>query len=296
MNNLTKNIVLFPFNVLYRISPKACLKMLFRIKQGYKLDLKNPTTYNEKLQWIKLYDKNPLMPICCDKYAVRSYVENKGCREILNELYWEGFDPEDIPFDELPEKFVVKVTHGSTFNIICTDKDALDRKQVVEKCKKWLKAKFLPCYGEWFYGVEKPRVIVEKYLDDHTGRLRDYKVYCFNGQPKYIGVDTGNATGEHFKDIYDVNWHMLKGYEMAYPNSGVAIEKPKVLNELLNYAHILSEDFLHARIDFYIVEDHIIFGEITFTNSAGFGRVKPKKFALAMGNSIKLPRKQRECL
>ena len=199
---------------------------------------------------------------------------------------------EDIPFDELPEKFVVKVTHGSTFNIICTDKDALDRKQVVEKCKKWLKAKFLPCYGEWFYGVEKPRVIVEKYLDDHTGRLRDYKVYCFNGQPKYIGVDTGNATGEHFKDIYDVNWHMLKGYEMAYPNSGVAIEKPKVLNELLNYAHILSEDFLHARIDFYIVEDHIIFGEITFTNSAGFGRVKPKKFALAMGNSIKLPRKQ----
>lgn len=292
MNNLTKNIVLFPFNVLYRVSPKACLKILFRIKQGYKLDLKNPTTYNEKLQWIKLYDKNPLMPICCDKYAVRSYVENKGCREILNELYWEGFDPEDIPFDELPEKFVVKVTHGSTFNIICTDKDALDRKQVVEKCKKWLKAKFLPCYGEWFYGVEKPRVIVEKYLDDHTGRLRDYKVYCFNGQPKYIGVDTGNATGEHFKDIYDVNWHMLKGYEMAYPNSGVAIEKPKVLNELLNYAHILSEDFLHARIDFYIVEDHIIFGEITFTNSAGFGRVKPKKFALAMGNSIKLPRKQ----
>lgn len=292
MNNLTKNIVLFPFNVLYRVSPKACLKILFRIKQGYKLDLKNPTTYNEKLQWIKLYDKNPLMPICCDKYAVRSYVESKGCSEILNELYWEGFDPEDIPFDELPEKFVVKVTHGSTFNIICTDKDALDRKQVVEKCKKWLKAKFLPCYGEWFYGVEKPRVIVEKYLDDHTGRLRDYKVYCFNGQPKYIGVDTGNATGEHFKDIYDVNWHMLKGYEMAYPNSGVAIEKPKVLNELLNYAHILSEDFLHARIDFYIVEDHIIFGEITFTNSAGFGRVKPKKFALAMGNSIKLPRKQ----
>lgn len=291
MNNLAKNIILFPFNRLYRISPKACLKILFRIKQGYKLDLKNPTTYNEKLQWIKLYDKNPLMPICCDKYAVRSYVESKGCGEILNELYWEGFDPEDIPFGELPEKFVVKVTHGSTFNIICTDKDTLDRNQVVEKCKKWLKAKFLPCYGEWFYGVEKPRVIVEKYLDDHTGRLRDYKVYCFNGLPKYIGVDTGNANGDHFKDIYDVNWHILKGYEMAYPNSGKAIEKPKVLNELLKYAHILSEDFLHARIDFYIVEDHIIFGEITFTNSAGFGRVEPKEFALDMGNSIKLPRK-----
>ena len=99
--------------------------MLFRLKLGYKLDLENPKTYNEKLQWIKLYDKNPLMPKCCDKYTVREYVEQKGCGEILNNLIWEGFNPEDIPFDKLPKKCVIKVTHGSTFNIICTSYDSI---------------------------------------------------------------------------------------------------------------------------------------------------------------------------
>ena len=104
----------------------------------------------------------------------------------------------------MPKKCVIKVTHGSTFNIICTDTSKLDREEVIKKCNKWLKAKFLEAYGEWFYGVEKPRVIVEKYLDDSTGRLRDYKVYCFNGVPRYIGVDSGDEKkGTHYKDIYD---------------------------------------------------------------------------------------------
>ena len=156
MDNIKKNIILTPFNILYKISPKLDLKILFRLKLGYKLNLKNPRTYNEKLQWIKLYDKNPLMPKCCDKYAVREYIEEKGYGSILNNLIWEGFNPEDIPFDDLPDKFVLKVTHGSTFNIICQDKSKLDREDVIKNCKKWLKAKFLPCYGEWFYGIEKP--------------------------------------------------------------------------------------------------------------------------------------------
>ena len=225
------------------------LELLFLLKTGYKLNLDNPKTYNEKLQWIKLYDRNPLMAKCCDKYAVREYVEEKGCGETLNELLWQGFSPEDIPFDELPNQFVIKVTHGSTFNIICKDKSKLDRKDAVEKCRKWLKAKFLPAYGEWFYGVEKPRIIVEKYLADGTERLRDYKVYCFNGTPRYIGVDSGDEQGEHYKDIYDTDWNIQPGYEMAYPCSGKAILKPEVLNELLEYAAVLSADFLHARTD-----------------------------------------------
>ena len=268
------------------------LKLLFRLKCGYKLNLKNPKTYNEKIQWIKLHDLNPLMPKCCDKYAVREYVESKGCGEILNTLIWEGFNPADIPFDELPDKFVIKVTHGSTFNIICTDKSKLNREEVIRKCNKWLKAKFLEAYGEWFYGIERPRVIVEKFLDDGTGRLRDYKIYCFNGIPRYIGVDSGDdSKGTHFKDIYDTDWNLIKGYEMAYPNSGVALEKPEALVDLLKYARILSEDFLHARTDFYIVDGKVVFGEITFSNSAGFGRVAPEEFALKMGAYLKLPLK-----
>ena len=289
MDNLLKNTLLTPFNILYKINPQIELKVLFWLKCGYKLDLNNPKTYNEKLQWIKLNDKNPLMTICCDKYAVREYVEDKKCGEILNDLLWEGENPEQIPFDDLPERFVIKVTHGSTFNIICKDKRKLDRRNVIKKCNKWLKTKFLPCYGEWFYGKVKPRVIVEKYLDDYTGRLRDYKVYCFNGEPKFIGVDSGDEKGNHYKDIYDTKWNILKGYEMAYPNSGVSVKKPDHLDVLLKYARILSEDFLHARVDFYIVENRIIFGEITFTNSAGFGRIEPKEFSLKMGDYLKLP-------
>ena len=292
MDNLLKSVILTPFNILYKVNKELELKLLFRLKCGYKLNLKNPKTYNEKIQWIKLHDLNPLMPKCCDKYAVREYVESKGCGEILNTLIWEGFNPADIPFDELPDKFVIKVTHGSTFNIICTDKSKLNREEVIRKCNKWLKAKFLEAYGEWFYGIERPRVIVEKFLDYGTGRLRDYKIYCFNGIPRYIGVDSGDdSKGTHFKDIYDTDWNLIKGYEMAYPNSGVALEKPEALVDLLKYARILSEDFLHARTDFYIVDGKVVFGEITFSNSAGFGRVAPEEFALKMGAYLKLPLK-----
>ncbi len=287
MDNIAKSILLTPFNLLYKCNPKLSLKLLFRLKCGYRLNLEDPKTYNEKLQWIKLYDKNPLMPKCCDKYTVREYVKEKGCPEILNDLLWEGFDPAEIPFDALPEKFVIKVTHGSSFNIICTDKSRLNREETVAKCRKWLQAKFLEAYGEWFYGVERPRVIVEKYLDDGTGRLRDYKIYCFGGVPRYIGVDSGDGS-HHYKDIYDAQWNLLPGYEMAYPNSGIALEKPAQLEELLRYAAILSEDFHHARVDFYLVEGKVVFGEITFTNSAGFGRVAPERFALEMGEYIKL--------
>src|SRR5690625_1319266 len=108
MNNLTKNIILTPMNLLYKTSPKTCLKVLFRLKTGYKLNLENPVTYNEKLQWIKLFDRDPLMTKCCDKFTVREYVKSQGCGEILNDLIWEGFDPDKIPFDDLPNQFVIK--------------------------------------------------------------------------------------------------------------------------------------------------------------------------------------------
>ena len=283
MNNLVKNIILFPFNLLYKISPETDLKVLFKLKQGYTLNLKDPKTYNEKLQWIKLYDKNPLMPKCCDKYAVREYVESCGCKEILNTLIWEGFNPEDIPFDDLPPKCVIKVTHGSTFNIICTDTSSLDREKTIELCKKGLKAKFLPCYGEWFYGIERPRVIVEKYIESADDKqLRDYKVFCFNGVARLIRIDTDRFT-EHRDTIYDRDWNMLKGAHMGHGFGNKEIEKPSCLDDLLKYAETLSKPFKHARVDFYIVGSEIIFGEITFTNGAGFDRFTPRDLDLQMG-------------
>ncbi len=288
MNTLTKNIILFPFNVLYKISPELELKLMFYLKQKYSLNLKNPRTYNEKLQWIKLYDKNPLMPRCCDKYTVREYVESKGCGDILNTLYWEGFDPKDIPYDSLPEKFVIKVTHGSTFNILVTDKSKLDREKTEKLLNKWLKAKFIACYGEWFYGKVKPRIIVEKFLEDsNTDDLLDYKVFCFNGKAKLFDIHSGRFS-EHRRNVYDINWKFLENVHFKYKHDNV-IEKPAVFDELVKYAEILSEDFNHARVDFFVVNGKIYFGEITFTNGAGFDHITPHEFDEEMGDMLTLP-------
>ena len=296
LNAMTKGALLAPFNILYRISPEANAKLLFRLKTGKKLDLERPETYNEKLQWIKLYDRNPLMVKCADKYTVREYVESKGLGGILNELYFESFDPGEIPFDELPDGFVIKVTHGSSFNIICRDKALLDRDKTVNQLRRWLKAKYLPCYGEWFYGKTRPRVIVEKLLTNQSGtdELDDYKVYCFNGVPRFISVDMGRHGDKHIKNIYDTQWDLKRGWEMAYPSNGVSAPPPECLGRLLECAKALSEDFLHARVDFYVVDGKPVFGEITFCNSAGFGRVHPKEFALEMGRYLKLPFEEQE--
>lgn len=290
MDNLVKNVVLTPFNLLYKVSPEWDLRLLFRIKQGYSLSLKDPKTFNEKLQWIKLNDRNPLMPKCCDKYTVRRFVEERGCGEILNRLIWQGFDPEQIPFDNLPEKYVIKVTHGSTFNIIQDGSKKITKDEVVKKCNKWMKSKFLACYGEWFYGVEKPRVIVEDFIESKDDeQLRDYKVFCFNGIPRVIRVDTDRFT-EHKMDFYDADWNRIEGAGMGYPVSGRQFSKPVCLNRLLKYAAKLSSPFHHARVDFYIVEEKIYFGEITFTNGAGFDRFSSYDFDLMMGNWLDIAR------
>ncbi|OUP26452.1 ATP-grasp fold amidoligase family protein [Faecalibacterium sp. An192] len=288
MNNLLKNVILLPFNLLYKISPEWDLKILFFLKQHYALDLKNPKTYNEKLQWIKLYEKNPLMTKCCDKYAVREYVKQQGCEDILNHLIWQGFNPEEIPFSELPKKYVIKVTHGSTFNIIQNGELQITQNEIISRCRKWLKAKFLPCYGEWFYGVERPRVIVEDFIEsaDDT-QLRDYKVFCFNGHPKMIRVDTDRFTN-HKMDFFDCKWNRINNAGMGYEISGRAIEKPICINQVLDYAAKLSAPFKHARVDFYIVKDKIYFGEITFTNGAGFDRFASYDFDIMVGNWLNL--------
>lgn len=259
---------------------------MFKIKQGYSLNLKDPKTFNEKLQWIKLYDKNEWMPKCCDKYAVREYVTKMGCGDLLNTLYWDGNNPDDIPYDKLPDKFVIKVTHGSTFNIIVTDKNRLDKEDIKKKLNKWLEAKFIPCYGEWFYGKVFPRIIIEQYLEDgHGTDLYDYKVFCFNGKAKLVDVHCGRF-GTHKRNIYDLNWK-LQDVKFKYDNFE-GVEKPKIFDELIEKAELLASNFHHARVDFFIVNDQLYFGEITFTNGAGFDRIKPYSFDKQMGEWLKL--------
>ncbi len=287
MKTDTKNVLLAPFNLLYKISPELELKLLFRIKQGYRLNLKNPKTYNEKIQWIKLYDKNPLMPKCVDKYMVREYIEKIGCGNILNDIIWYGFDPDEIPFEELPNKFVIKVTHGSTFNIICTDKTRLDIDGSKKKIRKWLKEKFIPCYGEWFYGVEKPRIIVEKFIESKED-LKDFKVFCFDGVPKIIGVYSNRFNGTLCQELYDTEWNLINEHTGNYRLPKELTQKPENLSQIIELAGRISNGFRHVRVDFFNPENNLIFGEMTFTGSAGFGKYSSRMFAEKMGQYLKI--------
>ena len=289
MNNLVKNVILTPLNILYQYSPKNAIQIMFYLKTGQRLNLKNPSLFNEKLQWIKLYDKNELMPICVDKYEVRQYIKDCGCEEILNHLLWEGFQAEEIPFEKLPERFVIKVTHGQGFNIICKDKKDLNIPKTIKKLKRWLHAKYLPCYGEWFYGKVKPRIIIEDFLvNGQEDTPNDYKVFCFHGNPKIIDVHVDRYTN-HRRNIYDLEWNRIENVILKYPNDrNLSVEKPKVLEQLLTYARKLSEQFMHVRVDFYIIDSKIYFGELTFTNGAGFDSISPKEFDEIMGSWIDL--------
>lgn len=288
MDYRLKKTLLKPFDLLYKINPELELKLLFRLKTGEKLDLENPKTYNEKLQWIKLYYKEKLIPKLVDKYSVREFVARRGLENILNEIYWYGFNPSEIPYEELPEKFVIKATHGSGFNLICNDKRQINPKKINSILEKWLNTDFIPAYGEWFYGIEKPRIIIEKYLEDVNGNIpEDYKIFCFDGEPKYIIVDTDRYSN-HKRNIYDLEWNFYNDYTMGFPNDK-PIQKPEQLDLMLEYARILSKGFPHVRVDLYALDSQIYFGEMTFTNGSGFDRIKPDKFDIELGNLIKLP-------
>ncbi|MGH4140380.1 ATP-grasp fold amidoligase family protein [Clostridium sp.] len=297
MNKTFKNLLLIPMNILYIMSPKTELKLMFYLKHGYKLNLDNPKTYNEKLNWIKLYYHNELMPVCADKYAVRQYVNDCGCGDILNDLLWEGFDASEIPFDDLPKQFVIKVTHGSGNNIICKNKDELNKEKTRKQLNKWLKNKYLPCYGEWFYGVVKPRIIIETFLCENNLNIpEDYKMFYFNNKEGAEGVGVTAIYSDKFinqnSTLYDAEWNILSDvFFDNLPNNNL-FEKPELYEKMIDYAKILSFPFPHVRVDFYVIREKIYFGELTFINGAGFDKITPHSFDEIMGNWIKLPNKQ----
>jgi hypothetical protein len=294
MNDALKNKLLMPMNLLYKLDPETELKILFFLKKRYKLNLSNPVTYSEKLNWIKLYDKNELIPLCADKYTVRRYVEDCGYKEILTDLFWEGFDANEIPFDKLPQQFVIKVTHGSGFNIICRNKDNLNIKHTIKQLNKWLKQKYLLCYGEWFYGKVRPRIIIEKFLSEDGDTVPDdYKLYYFNNINGSRGVGfTGLHTDRfthHKMTLYDADWNKMTGVTWGYPFEQSYQPKPKHYDEMVEIAKNLAKPFPHARIDFYVIRDKLYLGEITFTCSSGYARIKPYDFDAKLGSWIKLP-------
>lgn len=295
MNTQLKNLILTPFNILYRINPVLSTRLLYRLKLRRPLNLKQPQTYLEKLNWLKLYDRNPLLPVCADKYRARSYIEERGLGQYLPKLLWHGGDPEAIPFDRLPDQFVLKVSTGCGYNIICRDKASLDIEQAKAKLRRWMKGDYLPCYGEWMYAQSQPEIIVEEFLSDGEHPVPvDYKFFCFNGLEGSVGcitVDTGRYV-HHKRNTYDRNWNFLPEVLFRYDQEiDEPIPKPACFEEMCAAAAKLAQPFVHVRVDFYVIGSRFYIGEMTFFNGAGFGLVRPESFNQKLGSWMRLPEK-----
>ena len=262
------------------LSDENFLKIIFYHRMGKKLNLVQPRTYSEKLQWLKLYDRNPLYSKLVDKYEVKEYVGNIiGEHYIIKTLgVWDSFD--DIDFSVLPSKFVLKCTHDSGGLFICKDKKNMNIKQARKKINKCLHNDYYMKSREWPYKNVKPRIIAEEYMEDScTKELRDYKFFCFSGEVKALFIATGrqNKNEETAFDFFDSNYNHLD-FTNGHPNAKVMPKKPKCFEEMKILATKLSKGIPHVRVDFYEVDGQVYFGEMTFFHWSGMTPFKPEKW------------------
>lgn len=264
---------------LYNISPKLLLRVRFLSYYKYykkSLSFSNPITLDEKIQWMKLnyYKDNPLISQCADKYTVREYVKKMGCEDILIELYGVYDNAKEIPWGDLPEKFVIKWNCGCGQNLICTDKSKLDIEQTIEKLDKWKKdARIMYKYGaEMQYKPIIPKLIVEKFIETQDGLAPiDYKLYCFHGEPYCLLTCTNRESGRPKFYFVDKDWKLMRLNKAGKEASeGFIPIKPEGYERLFDYARKLSKPFPFVRADFYLEQGKIIFGELTFTPCNGF--------------------------
>ena len=267
------------------------LRIMYRLAMGKKLNLGNPLTYNEKLQWLKLYDRNPAYTMMVDKYRVREYIAGKIGEDHLIPLLGVWERAEDIDFDHLPDQFVLKCNHDSGSVIVCKDKSKLDRRAVVDKLRRALiPSRYYWIGREWPYKDVPPRVIAEKYMIDDSGvELKDYKFLCFNGKHRctLTGTERFNKDGVKIT-FFDLDWNKLP-FEQHDPASKEDIPKPVNYEEMRKFAEILSQDIPYARIDFYEVSEKTYFGEITFYPGSGILEFTPESWDRTLGDWIQLP-------
>lgn len=268
---------------------KEYLEKKFYVTMGYPLDLNNPQTFNEKLQWLKLYDRKPEYTMMVDKYKVREYIKEKLGEEYLIPLLGVWDKAEDIDFDKLPNQFVLKCNHNSGLGMyICKDKSKLTQKEIKvirKNLTKGLQQDYYLTGREWPYKNVSRKIIAEKYMEDETGQLRDYKFYCFNGEPKIIMINSDREIGKTKADYFDMhfNWIDLKwGYEHAL----VKPSKPINFKKMKELAVVLSKNIPELRVDFYEVNNKIYFGELTFFDGSGFDKIEPKEWDKKIGDWI----------
>lgn len=258
---------------------------------GRRLSLEAPKTFNEKLQWLKLYDRKPEYTVMVDKYKARDYISEKiGAGYLIPMLgVWNA--PDEIDFDTLPDKFVLKCNHNSGLGMcICKDKSALNIKNVKKRLKRGLKQDYYLTGREWPYKDVPRKIIAEQFMKSDEGGLTDYKVHCFNGEPKLILVckDRFAASGLT-EDFFSAEWEHLDIRRPSHPNASAAIAKPDELPEMLELAKKLSENIPFLRVDFYIIEHKVYFSELTFFPASGFERFVPDEWDDILGSWLKLP-------
>lgn len=258
------------------ISPLyATKKAYFRVFER-KLDLSNPCTINEKLQYLKFNDyyNNELVSTCADKYRVREYLRSKGLEKLLPNLYGVYYNVKDIDWNKLPNQFVIKCNHGCGYNIICSDKKTLDIVDAKKKLKKWMRENYWKKFGEVHYRLIHKAIIAEEFLGYD---ILTYKFYCFNGKPKILYVSSNGENGE--KDKYVTYYHTdftIAPYKLhCHETNENGICKPKNYDMMLQYAEILSEDFPFVRVDLYDIEGKIYLSELTFFPTGGFMELEP---------------------
>lgn len=269
------------------IPDKYFIQLKFRRLMGYWPNLKNPTTFNEKLQWLKLNDRKPEYTMMVDKLAVREYIKDKiGEQYLIPQLgSWER--AEDINFDLLPEQFVLKCNHDSGSVIICRNKKDFDKERACKKLNQRLKESGYDYGREWPCKNVKPCIIAERYMVDESNTgLTDYKFFCFNGEPMYMFVATDRFIKTKF-DFFDMDFNHLDIIN-GYPNAKNVISKPKSFETMKILAKALSEGIPHVRVDFYDIKGIVYFGELTFYHHSGFVPFSPDHWDSDLGSKIQL--------
>lgn len=279
-------------SMLRFVPDKLMIKFEYKIKMGKKLDLKNPKTYTEKLQWYKLYYRNPLMTKCADKHLVREYLAERGYGDLSCKEYGVYDRVEDINFDELPNQFVIKTTNASGTNIICKDKNQFNSDEAIVKIKEWLKRDFYGLGREWAYKDIVPKILIEEYLEDSENKydgINDYKFLCFGGKVHYVVFDADRYV-EHKRSIYDADWNYVDvGTDCK--KLGDVVPKPEGFDQMKKIAEDLSKDFPCVRVDLYWVNHRAYFGELTFYPWTGYVVFDPVDFDLTLGEKFVLPDK-----
>lgn len=294
LKDFIKNPLLLFFTLGHReflnwIGDETYLKIAYRIAMGKKLHLNPPVTFNEKLQWLKLYDRRPEYTTMVDKYEAKKWVaERIGKEYIIPTLgVWNHFD--EIDFDKLPNQFVLKCTHDSGGLVICRDKSRLDKKAARKKLETCLKHNFFWGQREWPYKNVKPRIIAEKYMEDtETKELRDYKFYAFRGIVRAMFIASNRQNGETKADYFDMNFKPLP-FNWGYPNSKKLPSKPLSFDKMVKIAEQVTKNIPEARVDFYEVNGKAYFGEITFFDGSGMERFNPDTWDKKFGEWLKLP-------